>query len=54
MVEERIAIMRNVGFGLRDTNEPCLYFDTCTSEVSAALQVTTIGRKSEKSSKMLT
>jgi len=38
-MEERMAIMRGVGFGCRDTGRPCLFFTTYTSECNAALQI---------------
>ena len=38
MTEEKLAIMKNVGIGLRDTNTPMLWFNTFVSEGSTALQ----------------
>lgn len=35
----RLAIMKDVGFGLRDTGRPCLWFMAYESECAAALQV---------------
>jgi len=37
--KRQLAIMRNVGIGMRDTNAPCLWFDTQTTESIGALQV---------------
>ena len=34
-----MAIIKNVGFGMRDCAHPVLWFDTYTSEGSGALQV---------------
>ena len=39
MIEERMAIMKDVGFGLRDVGQPCLWFTTYIDEHMAALQV---------------
>ena len=36
---EQLAIMRNVGYGLRDTNRPCLWFDAYISEHGVALHL---------------
>ena len=36
---EVLAIMKNVGIGMRDTNNPCLWFDACIDESGRALQV---------------
>lgn len=33
--------MKNVGYGCRDTGEPCLFFDVYISDNTAALQVLT-------------
>lgn len=38
-MEKQLAIMKNVGYGCRDTGRPCLFFSTYISEGSAALQV---------------
>lgn len=38
---ERVAIIREVGYGLRDVGRPCLWFTTYLSEHSAAVQVLT-------------
>lgn len=37
--ELTLAIVRDVGIGMLDTNRPCMWFTTYTSEASAALQV---------------
>ncbi len=36
---EALAIMKNVGIGMRDTNYPCLWFDACIDESGRALQI---------------
>jgi len=36
---KQLAIMKDVGYGLRDTGRPCLFFTTYTGECSCALQV---------------
>ena len=36
---EQVAIIRDVGYGLRDVGRPCLWFTTYVSESGAALQV---------------
>lgn len=38
-MEKQLAIMKDVGYGLRDTGRPCLFFSTYISEGGAALQV---------------
>ena len=38
-MSEQMAIIRKPGFGMRDMNEPGLWFDIYTSDNSAALQV---------------
>ena len=40
---EVLAIMKNVGIGMRDTNNPCLWFDACIDESGRALQVLSWG-----------
>jgi len=39
MTEEKLAIMKEVGFGCRDIGKPCLFFTVYITECSAALQV---------------
>jgi len=39
MNKEKLAVMKGVGFGCRDTSKPCLFFTTYTDEHSAALQI---------------
>lgn len=34
-----LAIMKNVGYGVRDTGRPCLYFDAYVDSSRATLQV---------------
>jgi hypothetical protein len=36
--EKTLAIMKGVGFGVRDTSRAMLWFTACTSEASASLQ----------------
>lgn len=36
---EKLAIIKNVNIGVGDYGEPALWFDTYTSQCSAALQV---------------
>lgn len=36
---ERLAIMKKVGFGLRDVGQPCLHFEAFISDAVASLQV---------------
>lgn len=36
---KKLAIMKDVGYGCRDTNGVCLWFDTYVTEGTAALQV---------------
>lgn len=37
--DERLAIIRRPGYGMRDNYRPCLWFDTYVSDSVAALQV---------------
>ena len=39
MAEKTMAIMRGVGIGMRDCNEPVLWFAAHTSEGVASLQI---------------
>lgn len=39
MSEEKLAIIKEVGYGCRDAGYPILWFSAYTSECSAALQV---------------
>jgi hypothetical protein len=36
---EQLAIIKNVGYGLRDIGHPCLWFDTMVEDSTGALQV---------------
>jgi hypothetical protein len=38
---EKMAVIRDVGIGMRDAPYPCLWFSTYVSEAGAALQVLT-------------
>ena len=38
---KKLAIIKRVGYGLRDVGIPCLWFETYISESHAALQVIT-------------
>ena len=37
--DEQLAIIKSVGYGIRDTGKPCLWFDTMFGDNSGALQV---------------
>lgn len=39
MNEVKLAVIKNVGIGIRDMDDPVLWFDTYTSECINALQV---------------
>lgn len=38
-MSKQLAIMKQVGYGCRDTGRPCLFFSTHIDESSCALQV---------------
>lgn len=39
MNEKRLAIIKEVGFGLRDVGQPCLWFSTYINDAVGALHI---------------
>lgn len=48
MITEQLAIIKGVGYGLRDIGRPCLSFTTYTEHNIGALQVFTIQKDIDK------
>lgn len=44
---KQLAIIKGVGYGMRDIGRPCLFFDAMISEGSGALQIL-FGKAAEK------
>ena len=48
MITEQLAIIKGVGYGLRDIGRPCLWFTTYTEKNYGALHVFTIQKEIDK------